>query len=283
MPRPGRNHPPSLDRRWREHRPRGRARGALAVPGDDPAPRAECLHPRHLLLEDRARERVEDEVGATEPQAGTATMGVGDERMPRRIEPRQVIAVSAQGGKLRQRPGRTGPPCGAPHNAGARLADRQGRDARRGATGAPDHGPIDGHGRVARAAPLVQDGATQIERVGRPVLGLERSVVHAGGVAGAVVRSAEPRHPCRSARLAVPSRRGRNPGERGGHALTLRRAPTSSGLCDRPRPAAGNLRSSSHLRVDCVDSPSAGRISSAGRMSGCLRTGRAKACRGRSG
>lgn len=151
----------------------GRAGGALAVAGDEVTPGPEGLHARDLLLDDRACERVEHLVGAREPQAGVTVGGIGDQRMPGRIEALGIVVGTAEPGTRSRASPAPGP------QAVARTSPEEARSAivamPEGAQSAPDDAAVDDGRGVVPPATQHPHGPQQVERMLRSVHDLVRS------------------------------------------------------------------------------------------------------------
>ena len=173
MPRPGRDLPPGPWRRRGEQRAGNRARGSIALPGDEPTPRAEGLPHGDLLFEGGLGERVEDEVGAREAHARPSSRRARHDRMECGVEAAGVVVCAAEGGHLRECPFSSGAPRGRPDGSVWSLRERNRREPRGGAGRAPDHAA----GPVLRwiSGPALQtaDRRAQVDRGARPVGGLQ--------------------------------------------------------------------------------------------------------------
>ena len=198
VPRPARDEVPVG--RWGEHRARRRPGGALAAPGEDHPPRPERLQAGHLLLEDRARQRVEDEVGTADSQVRMPVVRARDERMPAGIETFGIVAVAAKPRHLIERPLGAGSPRRRAHPC---ALDAQGerRDALRRAAHSPDHALMLGVGRVVGAALVRRERPPHVDRQPRAEFRLTRWGHRRARVAlgrrsgGGRRRGVRPRHP----------------------------------------------------------------------------------------
>ena len=241
---------------------RGRRAGsALAEPGHDAPPGAERLHAGDLLLEDRARERVEDQVGAAEAQPRVAAVRVGDRAdAASASKPLGVVVGAAQGGQLRQRPVGARAPRGAARHAGrvsrsASVAMPSGVRLARQMTGPSttmvgSSAPRRWNNTVRRRSSgcLGRYSVSGAAAVGRGSRTLARPRSAARG------RRARARWSCPHPTRAPPTSARRLPTRRRGRATRWRRA------CVPTRRRAGGAYER-----------------------GAVRSGRARGCRGRSG
>ena len=174
VPLPRRDAPPAVDGRGCEHRSRRRSGSPRPVAGHDPSPGAERLEARDLLFEHRADERIEDEIGAAQAQAGMTMREVGDQRMLRRLEPAGVVGPSAQRRHLIEGPlGALAPRRGS-HRTVRAAPEGECRHTQRSAACAPDHRAGRRHRRVVRSASLEQHCGGEVQGVSGPVDSLDR-------------------------------------------------------------------------------------------------------------